>query len=407
MESIVREILDVLLRWVHVVAGIMWVGNSLLFNWLDRNLVRDPGAGEGPSARGAGPGHIGRIWLLHSGGFYDVEKKLLAPGEMPPLLHWFKWQAYTTWATGFILLALLYWTGGASLMIDPAVSRISPHGAVHVGAAAVIGGWIVYDVLWRLLGRFERAAVAVSLALVVAIVWALTHVLSGRAAFLHVGAMLGTLMAGNVAMHIIPSQRRLVAATKQGRPQDVADSDHAKQRSIHNNYMAFPLLLAMLSNHFSIVYGNRHAWALLLVLFAGGALVRHWLNVRLTFRAWIPALAATVVACVATVTIVIVQTSASAASTAASGPPVAFASVKAILGERCAPCHADHPRVESNPPAPVGVRFDTPEQVAMWRERISYRVVVARTMPLNNRTAMTDDERDTLARWFQQGAPTR
>ncbi|HEY8039044.1 MAG TPA: urate hydroxylase PuuD, partial [Polyangiaceae bacterium] len=292
LEESVRELLDVLLRWVHLVAGIMWVGNSLLFNWLDRNLIRDAGAGER---------HLGRIWLLHSGGFYDVEKKFLAPSEMPRVLHWFKWQSYTTWMSGIALLTLLYWTGGASLMIDPGVARLGPGQAAAIGVGVVVGGWIVYDGVWRLLARHEGAAIALSLALVAAVIWTLTHVLSGRAAFIHVGAMLGTCMAGNVAMHIVPSQRQLVAATEAGRAQDPRVSDHAKQRSIHNNYMTFPLLFTMLSNHFSLIYGSRASWLLLGILFVGGALVRHWMNVRFTFRAWLPALALTVCACVGAV----------------------------------------------------------------------------------------------------------
>lgn len=401
IEQSVRELLDVLLRWVHLVAGIMWIGNSLLFNWLDRNLVREPSAGER---------HVGRIWLLHSGGFYDVEKKFLAPNEMPLLLHWFKWQAYTTWMSGVALLTLLYWTGGASLMIDPGVARLTPTQAVAIGVGVLVGGWIVYDGIWRLVGRWERLAVGLSLAFVAAVVWTLTHVLGGRAAFIHVGAMLGTCMAGNVAMHIMPSQRQLVAATREGRPQDVRLSHHAKQRSIHNNYMTFPLLFTMLSNHFSALYGSPESWLILGILFVGGALVRHWLNVRFTFRAWIPALAATMAAAMGAVAFVVIRPEAkeaAAATAAASGPPVAFASVQFILHERCTPCHSDHPTVISNPPAPAGVRFDTPEQIALWRERIEARAVVTRTMPLNNRTGMTEEERDTLAGWFAQGAKVR
>src|SRR5580700_3913080 len=211
VEQGLRELLDVLLRWMHVIAGIMWVGNSLLFNWLDRNLVRDADGNER---------HLGRIWLLHSGGFYDVEKKFLAPSEMPRVLHWFKWQAYTTWMSGVALLTLLYWTGGATLMIDPAVMRLGAGEAVAIGVGVLVGGWAVYDGVWRLLGRVEAVAQVVSLVLLAAVIWALTHVLGGRAAFIHVGAMLGTIMAGNVAMHIVPSQRRLVAATQAGRAQD-------------------------------------------------------------------------------------------------------------------------------------------------------------------------------------------
>jgi len=397
VEQGIRELLDVLLRWMHVIAGTMWVGNSLLFNWLDRNLLRDAAAGER---------HLGRIWLLHSGGFYDVEKKFLAPSEMPPVLHWFKWQAYTTWMTGLALLVLLYWTGGAALMTDPGVSRIGAGPAAHLGAVAVFGGWAIYEGLWRMLGRFPGLAAGLSLALLALVVGTLTHVLSGRAAFIHAGGLLGTCMAGNVAMHIVPSQRRLVAATRQGRAQDPAESAHAKQRSIHNNYMTFPLVFTMLSNHFSIVYASRQSGVLLGIFFVGGALVRHWLNVRFTFRAWLPALLGTMTACFGAVAFFVVRP-ARVQAAVPGAPPVAYASVRFVLQERCLPCHSDHPSLLSNPPAPAAVRFDTPEEVTTWRERIRARAVVTRSMPLNNRTGMTDEERDTLAQWLMQGAPTR
>jgi uncharacterized membrane protein len=394
VEQSLRELLDVLLRWVHLVAGIMWIGNSLLFNWLDRNLIPDASAGQR---------HVGRIWLLHSGGFYDVEKKFLAPNELPGVLHWFKWQAYTTWLSGVALLTLLYWTGGAALTIDPNVAMLGPGQAAAIGVGVIVGGWVVYDGIWRLLGRVEAAALALSLVVLASAVWALTHLLSGRAAFIHIGAMMGTCMAGNVAMHIIPSQRLLVAATREGRAQDVAVSKHAKQRSIHNNYMTFPLLFTMVSNHFPGIYGSRLGWLLIAFFFAGGALVRHWLNIRFTFRAWAPAVAGTILVSFGAVGVVAIRSSMpDPPAGAPSAAPVALASVEFVLHERCAPCHSDHPTIVSNPPAPAVVRFDTPEQIAMWRERIKARAVVTRTMPLNNRTGMTDEERETLATWLTQ-----
>jgi uncharacterized membrane protein len=394
VEQGVRELLDVLLRWVHLVAGIMWIGNSLLFNWLDRNLVPDSAGDER---------HVGRIWLLHSGGFYDVEKKFLAPSGMPSVLHWFKWQAYTTWMSGVALLTLLYWTGGATLMIDPGVARLSAGQAAAIGVGVLVGGWVAYDGIWRALGRFERVATGLSVALLAAVIWGLTHVLSGRAAFIHLGAILGTCMAGNVAMHIVPSQRLLVAATREGRPQDVTVSKHAKQRSIHNNYMTFPLLFTMLSNHFPSLYGHRDSGIVLAVVFVGGALVRHWLNVRFTFRAWIPAVAATTCVSLGTVGFFVLRSGVRDSAPPLPGArPVALASVEFVLHERCTPCHSDHPTLASNPPAPAQVRFDTPEEILVWRDRIKARAVVTRTMPLNNRTEMTDEERDVLAEWLTQ-----
>ena len=391
-EQTVREILDLVLRWVHLIAGIMWIGNSLLFNWLDRNLVRDPGAGER---------HVGRIWLLHSGGFYDVEKKFLAPSEMPRVLHWFKWQSYTTWMTGFALLTLLYWTGGATLMIDRDVAQLSPGQAVHIGLAVVVGGWIVYDVVWRLLGRFEAVAIAVSLAMLAGVVWGLTHLLSGRAAFIHVGALLGTLMAGNVAMHIVPSQRKLVAATREGRAQDKRDSDHAKQRSIHNNYMTFPLLFLMVSNHFPSTYGGRHAWIVLVVLSVGGALVRHLMNIRFHYTGWLP-VAGFVVA--TSIGALFFLTRPEGRVDTTSGEKVSFHTVEGVIHERCQPCHSAHPTDDTWKTAPSGVMFDTPEQVRRLAPRIKERAVISRTMPLQNKTGITQAERDLIGDWIDQGS---
>jgi uncharacterized membrane protein len=397
-ELAVRELLDILLRWVHLIAGIMWIGNSMLWNWLDRNLVKDEGAGEL---------HLGRIWLLHSGAFYEMEKKLLGPGQMPKVLHWFKWQSYTTWLTGFALLVLLYWSGDAALMIDPGVMRLSGSQAAPIGVVVVLGGFLLYDLTWRALHRSPRVAMAITLLLLAGLVVGLPRVLSGRAAFIHIGAMLGTCMSGNVLFHIMPAQRKLVAATQAGRPQDPADSIHAKQRSIHNNYLTFPLLFTMLSNHFASITGSPVSGLLLGVFFVGGALARHVLNIRFTFGPWRPALAATIVGTFALAGLLVVRNQPAPVAVDASGPPVTFAQVEFVLQSRCVPCHSDAPTLASNPPAPAGVRFDTPEALALWNERIKARVVVTRTMPLNNRTGMTEEERGIVARWVMQGGRDR
>lgn len=274
MDVPFRELLDLLIRWVHLIAGIMWIGNSMLFNWLDRNLVK-------VSER---KGHEGEIWLLHSGGFYQVEKKQLAPSEMPAILHWFKWQNGVTWISGISLLIVVYYLGGGALLVDPSVSDLGPSAAIGLGLGSIVGSWVMYDLIWRSpLGKKGLPAVVLSFALLFGVAFGLTQLLSGRAAFMHVGVIMGTLMTGNVWMVIMPSQRELVQATTEGREQDHAIAMRAKQRSIHNNYMTFPLLFVMISNHYASTYGNRFNWAVLFVLMVSSALVRHFMNIRFTY----------------------------------------------------------------------------------------------------------------------------
>ena len=400
MDSNARELLDLVFRWIHVIAGIMWVGNSMLFNWLDRNLVLPSGAKK--------EGLIGEIWMVHSGGFYQVEKKQLAPAQMPAVLHWFKWQSYTTWVTGICLLGIVYYMGGATYLVDSEVSSIRVGTAMAIGAGVIVGSFVTYDLLWRSpLAKHSYLAVPVSLALAAGVVYALTHLLSGRAAFIHVGAMLGTLMAGNVFFHIIPSQRELVALTKAGKAQDATLSSHAKQRSIHNNYMTFPLLFTMVSNHFSGIYGSKVNWVILGVLFVAGATVRHFMNIRFTYTKWIYAIAATVTATfVALFFLVLRPASASAGATSVmpQGEHVSFTTVRLILNQRCVPCHSKAPTDPAWKMAPNNVMFDTNENVKKYAERIKARAVISKTMPLGNKTAMTEDEREVLGLWLLQGA---
>ena len=405
MDSNARELLDLVFRWIHVIAGIMWVGNSMLFNWLDRNLILPPASQPGSTA-----GMIGEIWMVHSGGFYQVEKKQLAPSQMPAVLHWFKWQSYITWITGICLLAIVYYTGGATYLVDADVSAIRAPAAIGLGIGVIAGGFLVYDLLWRSpIAKYESVATGISLTFAAGVVYALTHLLSGRAAFIHVGAMLGTLMAGNVFFHIIPSQRALVAATASGKPQDMGLSAHAKQRSIHNNYMTFPLLFTMLSNHFPSAYGSRVNWAILGVLFVGGATVRHFMNIRFTFKQWIPALAATVTATLTALLFLMVRPSgaATAAGPIDLGPPVSYTTVRLIMNKRCLPCHSAMPTDDVWKQAPVNVMFDRPDQVQKYAERIQARAVISKTMPLGNKTGMTDDEREVMGHWLLQGASTQ
>lgn len=386
-----RELADLLIRWVHLIAGIMWIGNSLLFNWLDRNLEKE---------EGAPPGFEGRIWMVHSGGFYDVVKKQLEPGQLPEHLHWFKWQNFTTWASGIFLLIVVYYLGGAALMIDPAIKSLDPVSAVGIGAGAIVAAWVVYDVLCRVLIKNSLAFGVIGFSLLGGLAFGLTQLLSGRAAYIHVGVILGTIMTGNVWMVIVPSQHELVNATKEGRAQNPELGKRAKQRSIHNNYMTFPLLFMMISNHFPSTYGQKLNWLVLGVLMVGGALTRHFMNIRFYYRAWFPAATAVIVASV----VALFTLTKPNAAPAAPAAKVEFARAREIVNARCVPCHSERPTDDIFKVAPNNVKMDTPEQLRLLAPRIKERAANLKTMPLANKTLMTDEERAQLAAWVDQGA---
>ena len=393
------ELLDLVARWVHVIAGIMWIGNSLLFNWLDRNLVPPP-------PRPQTPRPAGIIWLLHSGGFYYVEKTLLEGAALPARLHWFKWQAYSTWWSGALLLLVVYYLGGRALLADPGVAPLSHSQAVLVGIGAIVGGWALYETMQRFVApRAPALAMVVWTAGLTAIAIAHTQLLNGRAAFLHTGAMLGTIMAANVVLTIVPSQRALVASVAERREGGAELSARAKRVSIHNNYFTFPVIVLMLSGHFPALYGQRDNWVLLFVLVAWGAAVRHLLNIRFSFGAWRPALAGTLAGgALLLYALVGARTAAAPAGGGVPTGPVSFAEVRHVIDRRCAVCHSAQPSDLSFGPAPGGVRFDAPEQIVIYAARIRERAVLTRTMPPANKTRITDEERALLGSWVLQGA---
>jgi uncharacterized membrane protein len=398
-----QELLDVLFRWAHLIAGIMWVGNSMLFNWLDRNLEKHH----------AGLSRLsqGKIFMLHSGAFYETEKKLLAPGEMPETLHWFKWQNFTTWATGISLFVVVYYMGKVPL-VDPAVSNISGGVAVTLSVSALVCAWLLYDGLWRTLGETNpRLATILSVALLFGAIFGFTQFFNGPAAYMQTGVMIGTLMTGNVWMVIVPSQRELVRATLSGKEQDATLSIRAKHRSIHNNYFTFPLLFIMLSNHFPAATGHPLNWLVLIAVMIGGAGVRHFMNMRylgggkeIGVGKWLApafAMGGIGVAGLLVITRIEVHT----------GPvvkgPVAFARAQEIIVKRCMQCHSSNPTDDTFKVAPNNVKFDTPEQIQQMADRIMDRAVRQRTMPLVNKTQITDMERAELGVWIKSGATLR
>jgi uncharacterized membrane protein len=320
-------------------------------------------------------------------------------------LHWFKWQAYTTWLTGAALLIVVYYASGGALLVDPAVADLTATQATAIGVGTIVGGWLVYHYgLAKLLARAGGMAALLGLVLVLGVSYGLTHVFSGRAAFLHVGAMLGTLMAGNVFRVIMPAQRVLVAAVEQGGTPDPAPAKRAKERSIHNNYMTFPVIVLMLSSHFPGLYSNGLSWLVLGVLVLAGASVRHILNVRFTFARWKPALAVTMAASVLALYALSARPAATRAQPGSgAGGPVTFAQANAVIQKRCAVCHSADAADRTFGPAPGGVAFDTPAQIRARIDRIRARAVETQTMPPANKTFMTEEERALLGRWIDQG----
>jgi uncharacterized membrane protein len=377
-------VLDLVARWVHVIAGIMWVGNSLLFNWLDRSLIS-------PQSTPQTKKPAGTIWLLHSGGFYYVEKTLLEGERVPAPLHWFKWQAYTTWLSGVLLLIVVYYAGGRAALEDPSLYHIGHGSAVMIGVGALIGSRIIYD----LVNRFAPNAWYLWVIPFIAIAIALVQLLNPRAAYLHVGAMLANIMAGNVALTIVPSQHALVKSVEGGAV-DPALSARAKRVSIHNNYFTFPVIALMLTSHFPALYGSPYSTWLLLVIVAAGALVRHILNVRWTFPSWKPALTFVIAA---GILIIWGLARPRPVPVAQAAEPATFENARHIIDRRCAVCHSERPTDSTFGKMPGGVAFDTPEQLIARAPRIRERAFITSTMPPGNKTGITQNERALLGAW--------
>jgi uncharacterized membrane protein len=391
-----NELVHLVTRWVHLIAGIMWVGNSMLFNWLDRNLEKPPADR---------PKSLGTIWMVHSGGFYEVEKKYLEPSGMPKTLHWFKWQNGITWLSGISLLILVFYMGASSQMIDPEVANISPRAAVIIGAASLPLAYLAYDLTWRTaIGKTPWLATILTMGVVVGASAVYFSYFSGRAAYIHVGVLIGTLMTGNVWLVILPSQRELIAATVEGREQDPAIGYQAKQRSIHNNYFTFPLLFIMLSGHFPSTFSHPKGWLILAILALGSAGIRHLMNIRFTTPMWLYPAVSLFIITAGLVLVMISDRDILSGGAPKRTSPVAFGEVADIVHNRCTRCHSANPSDPVYKSAPNGVTFDTPDQIVRKASDIKQRAVLLKNMPLANVTQITDAERATLGAWVDQGA---
>ncbi|WP_333876697.1 urate hydroxylase PuuD [Flavobacterium sp.] len=391
LESHMMEWLNIVIRLMHITFGIAWIGASFYFVFLENALnrteeVRDELAGN--------------LWAVHGGGFYYLEKYKIAPKTIPKRLHWFKYEAYFTWLSGFCLLFVVYYFNASAFLIDKNVFDITVTQAILTGVGSFVVAWLIYDQMCKsALIRNQVAFALVGFALLVGFAWFYCHVFSARAAYIHFGAMIGSLMVANVFFVIIPAQKAMVAAGKLGQPLDPTLGKKALARSLHNNYFTLPVLFVMVSNHFPSTFGYEYPWLMLAIISLGAAGVKHYLNLKekKQLNVWILPVS------------VVILLSACFISAPSTNPnackeEVTITQVQEIIQKRCTQCHSSSPTDDTYKVAPNGVMYDTPEDIVKKKDLIMQRVVITKTMPQNNKTNMTDEERNLIRCWIEQGA---
>ncbi|MGX5805726.1 urate hydroxylase PuuD [Bradyrhizobium sp. Arg314] len=389
-------------RWLHVITGIAWIGSSFYFVALDLGLRQRPGLPAGA---------FGEEWQVHGGGFYHIQKYLVAPAEMPEHLTWFKWESYATWLSGFAMLCVVYYAGADLFLIDPNVLNISVPVGILLSLATIGVGWIVYDLLCRSpLGKSDTGLMLVLYCVLVFIAWGLTHLFTGRAAFLHLGAITATIMSANVFMVIIPNQKIVVADLIAGRKPDPKYGKIAKQRSLHNNYLTLPVLFLMLSNHYPLAFGTEFNWVIASLVFIIGVLIRHYFNTVHARKGnptwtWLgAAVLFMIIIWLSTVPKVLTGEPKTSAASAAAQVYIAsahFPAVRDTVLGRCSMCHTQEPVYEGIYHAPKGVLLDTDERIAEHAREIYIQAGRAHAMPPANVTQITDQERALLVAWFE------
>ncbi len=399
MDSYILDWVNLLLRWTHVIVGIAWIGASFYFVFLDFSLTKptDPAL----KAKGVD----GELWAVHGGGFYNPQKYLVAPKSLPDHLHWFYWESYWTWMTGFALFVVMYLFNASSFLVDRNVHDWSAGAAVAAALGFLVAFWFVYDFICRsLLQRPNGDALVGALVclFLVAASWVACHLFAGRAAFLMVGAMMATAMSANVFFWIIPGQRKVIAQMKAGQPVDPIHGQRAKQRSVHNTYFTLPVLISMLSNHYGWLYQAKNNWLVLVLIMLAGALIRHSFVARHKALVagkrvpWEYAAAGTLII----VGLAVALAPAPRAPAAAAPAQVTLAQVQAVVEQRCALCH--NAQVQQK-----NVALHTPELLKQHAQSIYQQTVVLKLMPMNNATQITDVERDLIRRWYETGASIR
>jgi uncharacterized membrane protein len=397
MEAYLLDWTNLLLRWVHVIAVIAWVGSSFYFVFLDSSLTLP--VDDDLRKQGA----TGELWAVHGGGFYHPVKFALAPPKLPERLHWFYWESYTTWLTGFALFAVSYLWSAEAYLIDRQLMAWSAPAAAAAAMCFLVAFWLLYDAACRVFGQ-RRHGDAIVGALVLALVclasWLACRWFAGRAAFLLVGAMLATAMSANVLFWIIPGQKKVVAAIRAGQPVDPIHGIHGKQRSVHNTYFTLPVLFAMLSNHYSFTWGHRYNWLVLVLMMVAGAAIRQFFVLRHGWKLGrnrhpFPYVLTGVVMIAGVAVWLAPQSSPQAI--AAATQPADYSNVRTVLEQRCYACHGAQVQMKN-------VRLDSAQALKQHAQQVYQQAVVARTMPINNATAITEDERALIGRWFESGA---
>ena len=388
-QAHIMEWLNIIIRVLHITFGIAWIGASFYFVFLENALNRTDNLRDEIA---------GNLWAVHGGGFYYLEKYKVAPKDIPKELHWFKYEAYFTWLSGFALLFVVYYFNAKTMLIDSNVLDISAVAGVSIGISSFVAGWLIYHSLCRTSLLRNNAGFAIAGFLIAAaFAWFYCHIFAGRAAYIHFGAMLATLMAGNVFFIIIPAQKAMVKAAKEGSPLDPELGKHAGLRSLHNNYFTMPVLFVMVSNHFPSTFGNQYAWMILAAITLGTAGIKHWLNLREKgqLNVWVFPISAAILLDVAF----------------ASGPiqkqstckDTSLQEVQVIIQKRCVSCHSMSPTDDVFKVAPNGLMFKSPDDILKLKDKVLQRVVITKTMPLNNKTQMTEEEREAIRCWIESG----
>lgn len=385
------EWLNIVVRLMHITFGIAWIGASFYFVFLENALNRTKDVRDDLA---------GNLWAIHGGGFYYLEKYKIAPQKIPKELHWFKYEAYFTWLSGFALLFIVYYFNAKGFLIDSQVMDMTTFAAVSIGIGSLIIGWIIYDLLCKSpLVKRQHLFAIIGFFIATAFAFFYAQVFSGRAAYIHFGAMLGTIMAANVFFVIIPSQKAMVKAAKEGKPLDPELGKHAGLRSLHNNYLTLPVLFVMISNHFPTTFGHSSSWLVLAIISLGTAGVKHYLNLKEKGQLNVWVLPVSVVILLAAAFMSAPRVASTECST-----EITMNEVYPIFQARCNTCHSSRPTDDVFTTPPNGVVYDTPQDIINMTDKIMQRVVVTKTMPQNNKTAMTEEERNIIRCWIEQGA---